>query len=131
MHYDDGKIVRAIASDGTLRLEQLTERAEPIDGLATVTTTYGAVQGLPAGIDEGDVLMVSTLVGDYWFPSRDLSGNRFHTHSRFLNAPQMSTWFSLNEQSDSLTIEFLPSLSRFWPSEVIHQFPLKLPELQG
>jgi hypothetical protein len=66
MHYDDGKIVRALASDGALRLEQVTALAAPIEGLATVTTKYGAVQGLPAGIDEGDVLLVSTLVGDYW-----------------------------------------------------------------
>lgn len=66
MHYDDGHSVRAIASDGAVRLEQLTQAAEPIAGLATVRTMYGKLQGLPTGIAAGDVLLVSTLVGDYW-----------------------------------------------------------------
>lgn len=66
MHYDDGLTVRAIVSDGAVRLEQVTEPAEAIDGLATVRTKYGALRGLPGGIAEGDVLLVSTLVGDYW-----------------------------------------------------------------
>jgi len=66
MHYDDGRIVQAIASDGAVRLEQVTERAEPIGGLATVRTKYGELAGLPVGIAKGDVLLVSTLVGDYW-----------------------------------------------------------------
>ena len=66
MHYDDGNTVRAILSDGAVRLDQVTQDAEPIDGLATVRTSYGDLQGLPEGIAEGDVLLVSTLVGDYW-----------------------------------------------------------------
>ncbi len=66
MHYDDGLTLRAIASDGAVRLEQVTEPAEPIDRLATVRTKYGELRGLPVGIAEGDVLLVSTLVGDCW-----------------------------------------------------------------
>lgn len=66
MHYDDGQTVRAFGSDGVVRLEQVTHPAESIDGLTTVTVSYGKLQGLPDGIAEGDVLIVSTLVGDYW-----------------------------------------------------------------
>ncbi len=66
MHYDDGKIVRAIISDGALRLDEMTEEAEFIDGLATVIKSYGSVRGLPEGVTQGDVLLVSTLVGDCW-----------------------------------------------------------------
>jgi hypothetical protein len=66
MHYDDGQTARAYDSDGVVRLEQVTHAAEPIEGLTTVTTTYGKLQGLPDEIAEGDVLLVSTLVGDYW-----------------------------------------------------------------
>lgn len=66
MHYDDGLTLKAIASDGAVRLEQQIQPAEPIDGLATVRTEYGELRGLPAEITEGDVLLVSTLVGDCW-----------------------------------------------------------------
>jgi len=69
MHYDDGQTVRAFGSDGVVRLDQVAHQAESIDALATVTTTYGELQGLPDGIAEGDVLLVSTLVGDYWVAS--------------------------------------------------------------
>ena len=66
MYYDDGRMQRTIPSDGVLRLEQIDEVAEPIDGMFTVRTRYGGIQGLPSGISAGDVLIVSTLVGDKW-----------------------------------------------------------------
>lgn len=69
MHYDDGIIQRTIASDGAVRLEQLSEPDEPIDGLVTVQTRYGGATGVPDGVRPGDVLIVSTLVGDLWPPA--------------------------------------------------------------
>ena len=66
MHYDDGIVPREMRSDGVLRLEQVDEPAEVVAGLKTVTTKYAAIRGLPEGIQAGDVLLVSTLIGDYW-----------------------------------------------------------------
>ena len=66
MHYDDGIVARVYPSDGTLRLSEVDEPAEPIAELVTVRKRYGAVLGLPEGISAGDVLLVSTLVGDAW-----------------------------------------------------------------
>lgn len=70
MHYDDGVVQRNIASDGVLRLEQSDEPAGDVEGLKTVITRYGAVSGVPAGIAPGDVLIISTLAGDYWKAGR-------------------------------------------------------------
>lgn len=66
MHYDDGQVLRTIESDGMLRLEQEDRPAEPIEGMRVVRTQYGKPGGLPEGIAAGDVLIVSTLVGDSW-----------------------------------------------------------------
>ena len=66
MHYDDGTAEFAFESDGVLRLCEVDELAEPVAGLVTVHKRYGEVQGLPAGIVAGDVLLVSTLIGDAW-----------------------------------------------------------------
>ena len=66
MHYDDGIVQREFVSDGVVRLEQIDESAELVAGLKTATTEYAGLNGLPEGIAAGDVLLVSTLVGDYW-----------------------------------------------------------------
>jgi hypothetical protein len=66
MHYDDGNVQRTIQSDGSLRLEQQSTADEPIDGMQVVRTRYGKPSGLPDGVVAGDVLIVSTLVGDCW-----------------------------------------------------------------
>ena len=66
MHYDDGLIQRTFPSEGALRLTQLDEPDEAIDGLATVRSRYGTTTGLPDGIGAGDVILVSTLLGDAW-----------------------------------------------------------------
>lgn len=64
--YDDGKHQHTFPSDGILRLEQIDEPDVPIEGLAIVCTRYGEVKGLPNSICSGDVLIVSTIVGDHW-----------------------------------------------------------------
>jgi len=70
MHYDDGKLCRSFESDGSLRLEQQSVRTESIDGLQVVRTHYGKPTGLPEGVTAGDILIVSTLVGDCWEASK-------------------------------------------------------------
>ncbi|TVQ04254.1 MAG: hypothetical protein EA381_00510 [Planctomycetaceae bacterium] len=70
VHYDDGRERRSIKSDGSLRLGQVDQPESPIDGLATVTTRYEEPEQVPEGIEPGDVLIVSTLVGDKWDKSR-------------------------------------------------------------
>jgi hypothetical protein len=66
MHYDDGQIVRTFNSDGNLRLEQSDRPDGAIAGMHLVRTRYGKLSGLPDGVTAGDVLIVSTLVGDNW-----------------------------------------------------------------
>lgn len=66
VNYADGAARRTIGSDAVLRLDQTDEPGEPVDGMTTVHTRYGRVQGLPAEVASGDVLIVSTLVGDKW-----------------------------------------------------------------
>ena len=66
MHYDDGTTQYVFQSDGVLRLSEADEPTEPLAGLVTVRKCYGELQGLPIDIAEGDVLLVSTLIGDYW-----------------------------------------------------------------
>ena len=66
MHYDDGVTTRVYPSDAVLRLSEIEESAEPVERLMTVRKRYGDVAGLPVGIEAGDVLLVSTLVGDAW-----------------------------------------------------------------
>lgn len=63
-NYDDGQTQRTIASDGNVRVNQVNTPADPIDGLATVRTDYGSVDGFPAEVQPGDVLIVSTIVAD-------------------------------------------------------------------
>ena len=66
MHYDDGHIRRVLPSDGIVRLIQVEEPAEPIDGMTTVHTRYAEAVGVPAEVAPGDAVIVSTLVGDLW-----------------------------------------------------------------
>jgi len=66
MHYDDGQVVRTIESDGMLRLDQEEEPTGSVHGMRLVRTRYGKPGGLPDGVAAGDVLIVSTLVGDSW-----------------------------------------------------------------
>jgi hypothetical protein len=66
MHYDDGHLQSEFPSDGIVRLDQSSIEDAPIDGLRIVTTRYGALHGLPTGIQESDIVIVSTLVGDNW-----------------------------------------------------------------
>lgn len=66
MHYDDGISKRVLPSDGVLRLRQIDEPAEPVAGFQTVKTKYAGVDGIPVAVKPGDVLLVSTLVGDCW-----------------------------------------------------------------
>lgn len=70
IHYVDGDNRRSIPSDGSLRLRQFDQAEAPIDGLPTVTTHYGEPEGVPNEIKPGDILIVSTLVGDHWDKSR-------------------------------------------------------------
>lgn len=66
MHYDDGIVQREFVSDGVVRLEQVDESAELVAGLKTARTKYAQLKGMPEGIESGDVILVSTLVGDHW-----------------------------------------------------------------
>ena len=66
MHYDDGIVQREFLSDGVVRLEQCDESAELVGGLKTATMKYAGLNGLPELIETGDVILVSTLVGDHW-----------------------------------------------------------------
>lgn len=66
MHYHDGETRLSFESDGQLRLLEEAEPADDLGPLKTVMKRYGDVVGLPDGIQPGDVLMVSTLVGDHW-----------------------------------------------------------------
>lgn len=69
IEYDDGVIQRSLLSDGRLRLVETTNAADPVAGMATVHIQYSQVEGIPPGIVAGDVLLVSTLVGDKWMPA--------------------------------------------------------------
>jgi len=63
MHYDDGVTAKTLNSDGMLRVIQQDRPAESIDGLATVYSKYGEVEGIPTEVAAGDVLIVSTIAG--------------------------------------------------------------------
>jgi hypothetical protein len=64
IHYDDDKTVRTFESDGFCRVVQTDKPAEPIDAMATVLTEYGGVEGIPAEVKPGDVLIVSVVVAN-------------------------------------------------------------------
>lgn len=63
-NYNDGTTQRTILSDGNVRVNQTDTPAESVDGLATVRTEYGGVEGIPVDVKPGDVLIVSTIVAD-------------------------------------------------------------------
>lgn len=67
-HFGDSQF--SFPSTGELRLAQDDIPEEPIGSLETVRTVYGGVVGLPDGVRPGDVLIVSTLVGDLWKEGR-------------------------------------------------------------
>ncbi len=69
MYYDDGHVQRAYPSDGVLRVVQVDEPADSIDGLNTIRTEYTDVEGMPEKIAAGDVLLVSTIVADAFLKS--------------------------------------------------------------
>lgn len=70
MHYQKGETRLSLPSDGEIRVVQRDELAEPVGELQTVRTIYGEVIGVPAEIQPGDVLIVSTIVGDLWTINR-------------------------------------------------------------
>jgi hypothetical protein len=70
MHYQNCETRLSFPSDGELRLEQRDEAAEPVAELQTVRTIYGKITGVPESVQPGDVLIVSTIVGDLWKEGR-------------------------------------------------------------
>ena len=66
MVYENGGQQQVFPSDGVLRLRQINAATEPINGMTTVVTQYHEPLEIPDGIEPGDVLIVSTLVGDVW-----------------------------------------------------------------
>lgn len=64
MRYDDGETQIAYPSDGAVRVRMLETPAAAVGPLRTIHATFAAVEGMPAGVQRGDVLMVSTIVAD-------------------------------------------------------------------
>ena len=55
----EGPALLSIPSEGMLRISTSTTEAEPIAGIPTVVTAYGAVTGVPEDVSPDDVLVVS------------------------------------------------------------------------
>lgn len=64
MQYDDGETQIAYPSDAVVRVQMVETVAAPIGQLRTIYATFAAVEGIPAEVQPGDVLMVSTIVAD-------------------------------------------------------------------
>lgn len=65
IHLPDGT-VREIPAEGVVpRLAEVTEPADPVDGIPVVRTTFGDVVGWPHDVAADDVVIVNSLIGDH------------------------------------------------------------------